>query len=50
MYYNICRDGIRDICTNIVKLMQDEGFQTMRTLAKNMVWILKSIESGKKLG
>ena len=24
--------------------------QTMRTLAQNMVWLLKSIESGKKNG
>lgn len=27
-----------------------EGMQTMRTLAQNMVWLLKSIESGKKNG
>ena len=27
-----------------------EGLQTMRTLAKNMVWLLQSIEAGKKLG
>ncbi len=27
-----------------------EGMQTMRTLANNMVWFLKCIEAGKKLG
>ena len=27
-----------------------EGLQTMRTLAKNMTWVLKSIEEGKKNG
>lgn len=27
-----------------------EGLQTMRTLAQNIVWLLKSIESGKKDG
>ena len=27
-----------------------EGLQTMRTLAKNMAWLLKSIEAGKKAG
>lgn len=27
-----------------------EGMQTMRTLGKNMVWLLKSIEAGKKAG
>jgi len=27
-----------------------EGLQTMRTLGKNMAWLLKSIEAGKKLG
>ena len=27
-----------------------EGLQTMRTLAQNMAWLLKSIESGKKDG
>ena len=27
-----------------------EGLQTMRTLAKNMAWILKSIEVAKKSG
>lgn len=28
----------------------EEGLQTMRTLALNMAWILKSIEAGKKTG
>ncbi len=28
----------------------DEGLQTMRNLARNMAWILKSIEAGKKAG
>ena len=27
-----------------------EGLQTMRTLGRNMAWILKCIDSGKKLG
>lgn len=27
-----------------------EGMQTMRTLANNMAWLLKCIESGKKMG
>lgn len=31
-------------------LKDEEGLQTMRTLANNMAWILKSIESGKKSG
>lgn len=33
------------------EVMQDlEGLQTMRTLGKNMAWLLKSIEAGKKCG
>lgn len=28
----------------------EEGMQTMRTLGKNMAWLLKSIEAGKKTG
>ena len=31
-------------------LKDEEGMQTMRTLAKNMAWILKSIEAGKASG
>ena len=32
-------------------VMQDkEGLQTMRTLAKNMAWLLRCIEAGKKAG
>jgi multimeric flavodoxin WrbA len=27
-----------------------EGMQTMRTLGKNMAWLLKCIEAGKKAG
>jgi len=31
--------------------MQDlEGLQIMRTLGRNMAWLLKSIEAGKKAG
>ena len=31
------------------EVLQDlEGLQTMRTLGKNMAWLLKCIESGKK--
>ena len=33
------------------EVVQDiEGMQTMRTLAKNMAWMLKCIEAGDKLG
>lgn len=28
----------------------EEGMQTMRNLAKNMAWLLKCIEAGKKIG
>ena len=28
----------------------EEGMQTMRTLANNMAWLLKSIEAGRKAG
>lgn len=31
-------------------LKDEEGLQTMRTLAMNMAWLLKSIEAGKKAG
>ena len=31
-------------------LKDEEGLQTMRTLANNMSWLLKCIESGKKSG
>lgn len=32
-------------------ILQDlEGLQTMRTLARNMAWLLKCIEAGKKAG
>jgi len=27
-----------------------EGLQTMRTLANNMAWLLKSIDAGRKTG
>ena len=33
------------------EVMQDkEGIQTMHVLGKNMAWILKCIEAGKKAG
>ena len=33
------------------EVLQDkEGLQIMRTLGKNMAWILKCIEAGKKSG
>ena len=33
------------------EIKQDlEGLQTMRTLAKNMAWLLKCIEAGKEKG
>jgi multimeric flavodoxin WrbA len=33
------------------EVLQDlEGLQTMRTLGRNMAWLLKSIEAGKKVG
>lgn len=31
-------------------LQDEEGIQIMRTLARNMAWILKSIEAGKQAG
>lgn len=31
-------------------LKDEEGMQTMRTLANNMVWLLKCIEAGNKVG
>ncbi len=31
-------------------LRDEEGMQTVRTLAKNMAWLLKCIEAGKKAG
>lgn len=31
-------------------LKDEEGMQTMRTLANNMAWLLKCIEAGKKVG
>ena len=38
-------------CSNPEDVLKDEeGMQTMRTLAKNMAWILKSIEAGKASG
>ena len=31
--------------------MQDlEGLQTMRTLGRNMAWVIKCLEAGKKAG
>ena len=37
--------------TNASDVEKDlEGLQTMRTLAKNMAWLLKSIDAGKTLG
>jgi SH3-like domain-containing protein len=33
------------------EVLQDfEGLQTMRTLGRNMAWLLQSIESGKNAG
>ena len=31
-------------------ILDKEGLQTMRTLGKNMAWILKCIDAGKKMG
>jgi len=31
-------------------LQEIEGLQTMRTLGRNMAWLLQSIETGKKAG
>lgn len=37
--------------TNPEEVKKDEeGMQTMRTLANNMAWLLKCIEAGKKIG
>jgi multimeric flavodoxin WrbA len=36
---------------NPEEVVQDlEGMQTMRTLALNMIWLLRSIEAGRKAG
>ena len=33
------------------EVMQDlEGLQTMRTLGRNMAWVIKCLEAGKKAG
>ncbi|MCH5289824.1 MAG: flavodoxin family protein, partial [Treponema sp.] len=31
-------------------LKDEEGVQVMKTLGRNMAWILKSIEAGKRAG
>ena len=37
--------------SNPEQVVQDEeGMQTMRTLARNMAWLLKCIEAGKAAG
>ena len=37
--------------TNPEEVKKDEeGMQTMRTLANNMAWLLKCIEAGKNVG
>ncbi|MGP8153879.1 MAG: flavodoxin family protein [Smithella sp.] len=44
-YWNMIHGNTPD------EVRQDaEGLQTMRTLGRNMAWLLKSIESGKKSG
>lgn len=44
-YWNMIHGNTPD------EVRQDaEGLQTMRTLGRNMAWLLKSIESGKKWG
>ena len=44
-YWNNIHGNIMDEA-----LKDEEGLQTMRTLGVNMAWLLKCIESGKKLG
>jgi multimeric flavodoxin WrbA len=44
-YWNMVHGNTPD------EVLQDkEGLQTMRTLGRNMAWLLKSIEAGKKAG
>ena len=44
-YWNMVHGNTPD------EVKQDlEGMQTMRTLANNMVWMLKCIEAGKNAG
>lgn len=44
-YWNMVHGNTPD------EVKQDlEGMQTMRTLGKNMAWLLQSIEAGRKYG
>ena len=44
-YWNMVHGNTPD------EVRQDlEGMQTMRTLGKNMAWLLKSIQAGKEAG
>ena len=57
-YFTICNMPVissqywNNIHGNIAEeaLKDEEGLQTMRILGRNMAWILKCIESGKKMG
>ncbi len=57
-YFTICNMPVvssqywNNIHGNVMEeaLRDEEGLQTMRMLGRNMAWILKCIESGKKMG
>jgi len=57
-YFTICNMPVvssqywNNIHGNIMEeaRQDEEGLQTMRTLGHNMAWLLKCIESGKKMG
>lgn len=57
-YFTICNMPVvssqywNNIHGNVMEeaRQDEEGLQTMRTLGKNMAWILKCIDSGRKLG
>lgn len=44
-YWNMVHGNTKE---EVVK--DEEGMQTMRVLGKNMAWILKCIDQGKKAG
>ena len=57
-YFTICNMPVissqywNNIHGNVMEeaRQDEEGLQTMRTLGRNMAWILKSIDAGKKMG
>ena len=57
-YFTICNMPVisssywNDIHGNVMEeaRQDEEGLQTMRILGRNMAWILKCIDSGRKMG